>query len=85
MGSHSGNQQRYHSHADAICVGVLSLCHANCTRSSGDVKMIKESLTSVDDLVPLQVADAVEDSTTYFTRMNVPVGGVRGLIYLSFI
>lgn len=47
--------------------------------------MIKESLTSVDDLVPLQVADAVEDSTTYFTRMNVPVGGVRGLIYLSFI
>lgn len=33
----------------------------------------------MDDLVPLQVADAVEDPTTYFTRMNVPVGRVRRL------
>lgn len=58
-------------------------------RSSEDVKLIKsivkEWLTSVDDLVPLQVSDAVEDSTTYFTRMNVPVGRVRRLIDLSFI
>lgn len=45
----------------------------------------KDWLTSVDDLVPLQVADAVEDPTTYFTRMNVPVGRVRRRIYLSFI
>lgn len=29
--------------------------------------------------MPLQVADAVEDPTTYFTWMNVPVGRVRRL------
>lgn len=46
---------------------------------------VKEWLTCVDDLVPLQVADAVEDPTAYFTRMNVPVRQVRGHIYLSFI
>lgn len=52
-------------------------------RSSEDVKLIKSIvkkwLTSVDDLVPLQVSDAVEDPTTYFTRMNVPAGQVRRL------
>lgn len=30
-------------------------------------------LTSVDDLVPLEVADAIKDSSTYFTWMDVPV------------
>lgn len=41
--------------------------------------MAKQQLTSVDDFVPLQVADAVEDPTTYFTWMNVPVGRVTTL------
>lgn len=37
---------------------------------NGDPRLL---LTSVDDLVPLEVTNAIEDSSTYFTWMDVPV------------
>lgn len=33
-----------------------------------------QGLTGVDDLVPFQVSDTVEDSAANFTWMNVPLG-----------
>lgn len=36
-----------------------------------------QRLTSVDDLVPFQVTDTVEDSATNFTWMDVPLGQMR--------
>lgn len=40
-------------------------------------KDIEERPTCVDDLVPFEVANAVKDSATDFTGMDVSAGGRR--------